>query len=365
MSESTAFKHHITEAGVRRLADHLAPHVAFDTEDFVRRAGAGLPPLELKARVHHVADTLASCLPPFVESAPRIERANASARDSDASLWVFWPLCSYIERHGTGHVDEALRVMRGLTHLASCEFAIRPFLAAEPTRVFPVLQEWAGDASWHVRRLASEGTRPLLPWGMRLKALQSDPSPSLPLLDRLFDDPSEDVRRSVANHINDISKDHPDLAVQVAAAWHEQGGEHTRAVIRHALRTLVKRGHVGALALQGFEPAELRTATLSAAPTTVQFGDPVTLRFEAVAQRAGAWMVDYAVHRMLANGKLKPKVFKWTRRTVEKGERVVLEKRHAIRPISTRRYYDGQHRCDVRVNGEVVAEAAFELVGVE
>lgn len=364
MSEATAFKHHVNKSSVRQLAEHLSPHLELDVARFVDDAVRGIEARELKDRINHIADALAAHLPPFPRAAEGIQRANAAAPEDAGSLWVYWPLCSYVERHGTAHFDAAFEVMHGLTRLASCEFAVRPFLAGEPERAFEVLARWVHDPSWHVRRLVSEGSRPLLPWGMRLKALQRDPSPSRPLLDALFDDPSEDVRRSVANHVNDISKDHPDLAVQIARGWKARASEHTAGVVRHAMRTLVKRGHAEALALQGFGPAQVREARLAVGPDPLPFGDSLTLRLELVADAPGAWMIDYAVHHMKADGTSKPKVFKWTRREVKAGETLQLEKRHAIRPISTRRYYDGQHGCDVRVNGMVVAQAAFVLRGV-
>lgn len=363
----------MSRESVKRLGDHLrAFDGSFPSRRFVREASRGLEDLELKARINHVADALATCLPePFPRAAALIRGANEGARRSDESVFAYWPLCSFVERHGLSHFDEAFDTMHGLTGLASCEFAVRPFIEGEPDRAFSVLRRWVGDRDHHVRRLVSEGTRPRLPWGARLTALQEDPTPSVPLLDRLFSDEELYVRRSVANHLNDISKDHPDRAVAIAEAWKaaaagEGGGAGRNAdwVVRHALRGLVKGGHRGALALQGFRPAKLELGAFSLKPRRLRFGAPLRMHLELRARAGGEWMIDYAVHRQLANGKLAPKVFKWTRRTVKRGESIVLDKDHAIRAITTRRYYPGRHRVEVLVNGQSVAVEDFELVGV-
>ena len=368
MSTPSDFKSQVSGTSVKALARHLAKDdPSFPTRAFVRRATRGLDALELKARITHVADALAASLDePFVESAARI-RAACDVDDEPAwSVFLFWPLCTFIERHGLEHFDVAFETMHGLTRLASCEFAVRPFIEREPERAFERLAVWVTDDDLHVRRLVSEGTRPRLPWGGRLRALQADPTPSLALLDRLHDDSELFVRRSVANHLNDIAKDHPDLAVEVAGGWQEQrpGVADTEWVVRHAMRSLVKRGHAGALALQGFGSPAVSLESFAVSPRRLRFGSSLKLHLELRAEADGAWMVDYAVHHVKANGRLTPKVFKWTRRAVKKGDLLVLDKTHSIRAISTRRYHAGVHRCEVLVNGQSLATDDFELVDV-
>ncbi len=380
MSDTT-LKGRVSKHTVELLADHLAASSpSFPRRRFVRAALKGLTELELKARIIHVADALADALPkPFPRAAAIIQGANASAPETGPSLFAYWPLCTFVERYGTDHFDESFAVMHGLTRLASCEFAIRPLLDREPERAFTVLRRWAEDRDPHVRRLVSEGTRPRLPWGPRLKALQRDPSPSIPLLDRLYDDDELYVRRSVANHLNDISKDHPDLAVEIAGRWRGRGrgaapgtdpgakraAPRSEWVIRHALRSLVKQGHTGALTLLGFGPAKLDLDAFELSTRRLRFGDTMGLHLEIHALADADLVIDYAVHHLKANGTLSPKVFKWATRQVKRGERLVLDKRHRIRPISTRRYYPGAHRCEVLINGESLAIEDFELFAVE
>jgi hypothetical protein len=214
-----------------------------------------------------------------------------------------------------------------------------------------------------VRRLVSEGSRPRLPWGMRLHALVADPSPTLPLLLTLQDDPSEDVRRSVANHLNDIAKDHPALLV----SWVEQhlpaAGPERRALLRHASRTLVKRGDARMHALWGHGEPLRGTARLAIRPRRVALGEAVTLTLELASRspRPQTLEIDYAVHHVKANGSTSPKVFKGWRVELPPRGTLTLAKRHSLKPVTTRRYFAGRHRVQVQVNGEPVTEAAFSL----
>jgi 3-methyladenine DNA glycosylase AlkC len=227
------------------------------------------------------------------------------------------------------------------------------------------MRTFAAHPNAHVRRLASEGCRPRLPWGLRLGAFVRDPEPVLTVLEALRDDPSEAVRRSVANNLNDVSKDHPDLAAAVAARWLEDAPEERRRLVRHALRGLVKAGHPGALAALGLSPAPVRLAALEVATPTVTFGGALefaaTLTLGGEAAREIA--LDYVVHHRKANGATAPKVFKWRRLRLDPGASVRLVRRHALRPITTRVYYDGAHRVEVVANGETLGGAEFALVG--
>ncbi|EDM81542.1 hypothetical protein PPSIR1_21534 [Plesiocystis pacifica SIR-1] len=365
------FKHRVSSATIRALAEHLrAEDPSFPAERFVRRARRGLGALELKARIQHIAEALAATLPEgFPEASARIRGANArrgvpGTGDLEGTMFTFWPLCTYVEGWGLEHPELALDTMHGLTALASCEFAIRPYIEAEPERVWARLERWVSDPNVHVRRLVSEGTRPRLPWGRRLRALQADPGPSLALLDQLRGDPELYVRRSVANHLNDISKDHPQLAVEVATRWQAEDDSDALAwVVRHALRGLVKAGNPGALALQGFGPPKVRLAHFRVGPERLQFGGSLSLSVELRPRASQDLLIDYAIHHRKADGSTRAKVFKWTRRRVEKGEVLRLDKQHGIRPISTRRYHDGPHRAELLINGKSLAMADFELVG--
>jgi hypothetical protein len=216
-----------------------------------------------------------------------------------------------------------------------------------------------------VRRLVSEGSRPRLPWGLRLKALVQDPAPCWPLLRALQDDPSPYVRRSVANHLNDIAKDHPDAV----ADWlhtHLGGATPQRlALLRHASRSLIKQGHPTTLAAWGLGQSLQGHLILELDNAHVHWGGELVLRIGLSAAPSAApqlLALDYAVHHMGASGPRPPKVFKGWALTLQPGEHRPLVKRHSLRPVTTRRLYPGAHTVDVRVNGQVLAQAGFELL---
>jgi 3-methyladenine DNA glycosylase AlkC len=222
---------------------------------------------------------------------------------------------------------------------------------------------WTHDPSPHVRRLASEGSRPRLPWGLRLQALVQDPTPTLPILAALQDDSSEYVRRSVANHLNDIAKDHP----QVVVRWvkdHLKGAPPERvALLKHASRSLVKHGYAPMLALWGVGSAFAGSAKLTVTPRKVAIGDSLTLALQLSSSsgKPQKLLVDYAVHHVKANGERTAKVFKGWALTLGPQAQTALAKKHSMRAVTTRRYYPGRHAVDVQINGQTVATATFDL----
>ena len=219
------------------------------------------------------------------------------------------------------------------------------------------------DPSAHVRRLVSEGSRPRLPWGMVLKPLVDDPSPTLPLLRTLMDDASPYVRRSVANHLNDIAKDHPYL-VEAWLQEHLPGATPQRlALLKHASRTLVKKGHAGVLKAFGVGDKFKGEASLTLSSRRAKVGESLALllSLQATAKRAQRLAIDYAVHHVKARGDTSAKVFKGWVVELAPGEAREFRKQHSLKPITTRVYYPGLHRIEVLVNGSVVADASFEL----
>ncbi|MGI9216249.1 MAG: DNA alkylation repair protein, partial [Hydrogenophaga sp.] len=237
------------------------------------------------------------------------------------------------------------------------------FVRDHPALVFDTLTRWTQDPSAHVRRLVSEGRRPRLPGGLRLQALVTDPAPTLPLLRALQDDPSGYVRRSVANHLNDIAKDHADL-VAGWVALHRAGADARRtALLRHASRGLVKQGHAPTLAAWGLEQGLRGTATLALSAPHAAVGGSVDLAvtLTSTARAPQDLVVDYAVHHVRANGGTSPKVFKGWKLTLAPGETRALAKCHSLRPVTTRTLYPGTHQVGLLVNGVAVAAGAFEL----
>ncbi len=370
------FKNLLNAALVQSMGLHLErAWPRFERTHFEERALRGLDTLELKARAQHVCDALEATLPrSFPHAANVLEGALgpagvgddlANLRTSDAGLagWAVWPMTEFVARHGHEHVPRALAALHAMTQRFSAEWAIRPFILRHPEQAYAALQEWTRDPSAHVRRLASEGSRPRLPWGMVLKPLIADPSPTLPLLQALQDDDSEYVRRSVANHLNDIAKDHPEVVVQWLRTHLPHAPAHRVAMLRHASRTLVKQGHAGALHAWGLGTPLKGSAQLSLDRDAASLGDELCLSvlLQSSQRRSQTLVIDYAVHHVKANGRTSPKVFKGWRCELGPGEHKQLVKRHSLKLVTTRRYHAGAHRIELLVNGQAVAEAACEL----
>ena len=370
------FKNLINAQTVADTGHHLhRAWPAFDRRRFEALANDGLPALELRARALHLCAALEATLPEdFATAADIIEAALGppgvgdelgSLRTTEAGLagWVVWSLGEFVVRRGMRSPARALAALHALTQRSTAEFAVRPFIATHPELAFATLARWAQDPSAHVRRLASEGSRPRLPWGRQLKALVADPTPTLPLLRALQEDTSEYVRRSVANHLNDIAKDHPALV----AAWVEEhlpgAPNERRALLRHASRTLVKNGDTRMLKAWGLGKRLRGEARLALSPKRVAVGDSMAMevRLQSTSTRTQKLVIDYAVHHVKANGGTSAKVFKGWVLELAGGESRSLRKAHSLRPITTRRYHAGQHTVELRVNGQTLASAAFEL----
>ena len=371
------FKNLINAEVVQSIAHHVGrAWRGFDRPAFTAQALAGLDGLELKARVLQLAQALAATLPADVDRAAGILEASlgppgegddlAQLRTSAAGLagWAVWPLTEAIALIAAEREPErGLAALQAMTQRLTAEFAIRPFLIQHPALGFETLQRWVHDPSAHVRRLVSEGSRPRLPWGLQLKGLIADPSPTLPLLAALQDDPSDYVRRSVANHLNDIAKDHPALIAQWLAEHLPAASAERRALLRHASRGLVKQGDAVVLAAWGLGAALRGRVVLALSPTTVAVGDSLqlTVQLHSTARQPQRLAIDYAVHHVKAAGHTTPKVFKGWVIELAPGESRQLEKRHSMKAVTTRRYHPGAHALDLRINGRVVAEAGFEL----
>lgn len=316
MAEYPLLKDFINAELVAQIAGRIvAAHPPFDADAFAAAVVANLDELELKARHRLIAAELREFLPADYPEALRILLAMLQdeqvSPSKDAGLRLM-AIPAFIEIYGLDHPRESLDAMPAITRVSSCEFAIRPLLVAHPQATLAHLQSWTQHEDEHVRRLVSEGSRPRLPWAPPLRHFIADPAPTLSLLEKLKDDPSLYVRRSVANHLNDISKDHPERVLERMADWHEGASPERSWLIRHALRTLVKRGDQRALAILGFGAANVELRGLILTPEVLQFGNALEFSCELLNRESGdtRLMIDYVMHFRKANGKTAPKVFK-------------------------------------------------------
>lgn len=318
--------------------------------------------LELKERMRHITLILKELLPPDYPSALNILRQAAAEHQGGGFATLVF--CDYVELYGLEDWEFSLPALAQFTCLCSAEFAVRPFIVKDQARMLAQMLDWAGSDNLHHRRLASEGCRPRLPWGIALPALKADPRPILPILEQLKKDSEDTVRRSVANNLNDIAKDNPQVVIDLLQTWKAESIPAFTEIAQRALRTLIKNGDPFALALVGFEHgSQVEVSEFKIEPVSIPLGGEVTFSFnlQAVEQFEQNLVVDYVVYLMRANGKQTPKVFKLTKKTLAAGETTLISKRHSFAKVTTRRYYPGLHAIEIQVNGVSCARAEFEI----
>jgi 3-methyladenine DNA glycosylase AlkC len=316
----------------------------------------------LKQRTRHVTTVVHNLLPTAYRDALNVLQAAAPHLSHYSYAPIFMP--DFVEVYGLDDWETSLPALAYFTQFSSSEFAVRPFIQRDPTHMMAQMRAWAQDPNHHVRRLASEGCRPRLPWGMALQAFKHDPTPILPILEQLKDDPEEYVRRSVANNLNDIAKDHPAIVIETLRRWQHGASNERQWIIKHALRTLLKQGHTEALELLGFgDGAKVVVKDFALSAASVPMGGELRFSFalESSANAPKDLMVDYVVYYQKANGKLAPKVFKLTTLQLTPGERRMIERRLSFSPISTRVYYPGLHRIAIQINGAEQPGVEFTL----
>lgn len=314
---------------------------------------------ELKDRMRHITlclhETLNLPYPKAITLFKKVISGNTGFE------YMFFP--DYVEVFGLEDLATSLDAMSNFTEWASAEFAIRPFIVKNEEVVMQQMLEWADHENHHIRRLASEGCRPRLPWAMALPKYKKDPAPILPILEKLKNDPTDYVRRSVANNLNDISKDHPKLVLQIAKKWLGQTAE-TDWVVKHALRGLLKQGNTEALMLFGFgSPDKIEVQNLEITTPIVTIGKDLFFNFEIHNKdtKANKLRIEYAIDFVKKTGKTSKKVFKITENNYAPGI-TKMERKQSFKDFSTRKHYQGKHQLEILINGVVKGSQGF---GVE
>lgn len=311
---------------------------------------------ELKEKMHHTTICLHETLPEtyqqtldiLIKTAPFIKGFEAMA------------LPDYVEQYGMENWDISFPALKHFTKYSSSEFAVRPFLKKDPQRVMAYMNKLAEDKNEKVRRFASEGCRPRLPWAMALPEFKKDPSLILDVLEKLKNDESEFVRRSVANNLNDISKDHPELVLEICERWYKKT-ERTDWIVKHACRSMLKAGNKRALLLFGYGDSSVMSVDkLKLDEKTVVIGNELHYSFQLTisAERASKVRLEYGMNFMKANGKQSKKIFKITENTYKPGAHS-FSRKHSFMDMSTRKHYEGKHCITIIVNGDEKANAHF------
>ena len=312
---------------------------------------------ELKQRMRHITECLRIYLPNEYRAALAV--LDQVATECHGLAYMFFP--DFVECYGLKDWNASLPALARYTHCCSSEFAVRPFIIQDSTRMMQCMTAWASSEDEHLRRLASEGCRPRLPWAMALPEFKRDPSAILPILEQLKADPSEYVRRSVANNLNDISKDHPDKVLKIAEKW-QGDNPSTNWIIKHACRGLLKQGHPRALALFGWLPAtHVQIKNFTITTPEVKQGERLEFSFDLHSTLAlGRLRLEYGIDFMKANGQQRRKIFKISEADYQQSTKNI-QRYFSFKPISTRRYYLGAHKLVLIINGQVCAEQVFSL----
>ncbi|BFM17127.1 DNA alkylation repair protein [Maricurvus nonylphenolicus] len=356
-------KNSYNRAYITRLAKALKQHhPKFDSKAFSKAVfDKQWQERELKARMSHIRGCIYDCLDlPYEDALTVLLPAAESFGGYEA---MFFP--EYVEVYGQGHWDASMQALEVLTQYSSSEFAVRPFIEMDTQRMMGQMMSWAQHDNEHVRRLASEGCRPRLPWAKALPAFKQDPALIVPVLTQLRCDPSLYVRRSVANNLNDIAKDNPEVTLD----WMQQyfgDNELTDWIIKHGCRTLLKQAHPEALSLFGYgDVSAIKVASFTVDTPSLREGEDLAFSFDIKRRggELGKLRIEYGIDYQKANGSLSRKVFK-----VAEGQynasNLSFQRRQSFRPMTTRKHYPGTHRVALLVNGVELALEEFELAAV-
>lgn len=313
---------------------------------------------ELKEKMHQITHSLASFLPEDYSAALEIlKNAAPEFKGFDAMIFP-----DFVEQYGQDFWDLSLPALGTFTSLCSSEFAVRPFIIKDQMRALETMKGWAKSDNLHLRRLASEGCRPRLPWAMALSNLKTDPTPILPILEILKEDPEVYVQKSVANNLNDISKDHPELVLDICEKWYGQNRQ-TDWIVKRACRSLLKQGNTRAMVLFGFEdPREIQIKNFIFDRNTLNIGEVLNFSFEmdVLSKIPRKIRLEYAVEFVKVRGKVSRKIFQIKEAEWSKGT-FAIQKKHSFKDLSTRKHLSGTHRIFIIVNGVEKASGAVEL----
>lgn len=342
----------------------------FPATAFNARIVDALPRLELKERIDHIAESLHEALPADYPGALSIllrslpPELDPTLTDNDFGNFIYAPYSAFVARYGCSaeHLDKSLAALKDMTKRFSAEWPIRDFINAFPQETMAFLTACAQDDHYHVRRLASEGTRPKLPWAQKLNL---DYQAAMPLLDQLSADSTRFVTRSVANHLNDVSKIDPELVVATLKRWRKSGRQGEKELVymcQHALRTLVKKGDPGALTLLGFGGTpEVEVQELKGHRPVVKVGEAFEFSLRLKSLEKQNLVVDYRMDFASEGKKRGQKVFKLKALKLTKGEVWQTHKKHPMRLMTTRRLYVGEHEITLLINGQAYGSLTFEL----
>jgi 3-methyladenine DNA glycosylase AlkC len=345
-------------AGLATTLKHV--YQSFPSDKFLKQVVAPIDSLSLNERMRHTSAVLREHLPADYKTTIGILKETIPLLKPGYTNLVFPDFVSQFGLHDTTTSLEALHYF---TRFGSSEFAIRVFLKNDWNRTINMMYRWSEDADEHVRRLSSEGSRPRLPWSFKLDTVIQDPAVTQPILDNLKQDDSLYVRKSVANHINDISKDSPDYVLRLVKSW-DQKHPHTAWIVKRGCRSLFKQGDQQSLTAFAFtKDVRVAIRKFRLEPDEIRIGDAMSFQFELVSQgsKMQKLMIDYRIHYVKKTGQALPKVFKLKELELAPGASVLISKKQRFQDFTTRKHFPGIHTLELLVNGVVVRKAKLML----
>jgi 3-methyladenine DNA glycosylase AlkC len=316
------------------------------------------PQRELKDRMYHISHCLKSHIQqPYTKSITVLSKIVSQFGSYEA---MFFP--AFIELYGLDDWQTSIPALELFTQYSSSEFAVRQFIIQDPKKMMQQMKRWSKHKNYHVRRLASEGCRPRLPWAIALPEFKKDPDLILPILETLKNDPELYVRRSVANNLNDIAKDHPALIYKITKQWLGKN-EELDWLVKHGCRTLLKRGDKKILQLFGYKNPKHVVVNMLSCDKSVSIGNSFSFNIKLKTNatkpvKLGKLRIEYAIHYLKSNGQLSKKVFKISESIISEPIKII-SKKHSFRQMSTRKHYPGQHKISIIVNGELLKTKSF------
>ncbi|WP_456312674.1 DNA alkylation repair protein [Pseudomonas shirazensis] len=342
-------------------------HPSFDKQKFIEAIYDGnFAQKEWKERMKHTTIVFHQFIPEnfpatvvFIDKI--IENLKKNKFTEGNLAFIFF--ADYIEIYGIDDFKTSAKAFVSITQFISCEFAVRPFILKYKEKMIDEMIKWSLHDNHHVRRLASEGSRPRLPWAMAIPFLKKDPSSILPILENLKNDPSEYVRRSVANNLNDIAKDNPQIILEIANKWKGQNKE-TDAIIKHGCRTLLKQGHPEILSHYGLESTNIELSNFEIKTPVVKIEDYLQFQFHLNNKNKEAKTIrlEYAVHYKKSKGHLAKKVFKISEKVYQPNQLSKVERKQSFKLITTRVFHTGIHQLSIIINGTESEILEFELI---
>ncbi len=346
---------------ISQLADGVhGNYKAFDKNSFIKTVfDKDWDNKELKQRMRHITNSLHKTMP--VSYTEQIDILKKLATQFTGFTAMVFP--DFVEVYGLNDLTTSISALEHFTQYSSSEFAVRPFIIKYPKQMLKQHELWSKHKNHHVRRLASEGVRPRLPWAIALPEFKKDPTPILPILNNLMTDESEYVRRSVANCINDISKDHPQVVLQIINQWQNKSAE-TDWILKHASRGLLKKGHTEILNSFGLNhQVKTKLTHFSIDKNKVAIGGSIQFNFgiQLLEKKDAKVRLEYNIYYHKANGKQLPKIFQIGTYTLQPNQVFEVKKKHAFINLTTRKHYKGQHTISILANGNELDKISFML----